>query len=1090
MEQGSFSLEFFRRPSLCRDLIVAMQAALTLLMPCYGLPGGAGTALNSLVANWAEDGTADNYEMVNAGQLKYVLKLWYDRLNVVHNTTGLTNPYPWPQGATEDYFAAVNVGQLKNMLRLDVRQPWNNNIAQGNPLALTSNSLGPIANTGALTNRSSVLGSQHHYLRNPLLGLTARGGNQLSIPANAEHIPSAPAATSAGEFKVGQDGSANYTIRLQGPKGVANVEPAISLDYNSNGGDGIVGLGWNLSGLSVTNNNQEKDPNEKTKDRFFLDGERLICISADKPYGTDGSEYRTLKEQFSKIIYKETTNKSWFEVKTKAGLIMEFGNCNTSCIGPKENGSWCSHQKMTWAVNKVKDSLGNYWSVQYVDFSPGQDPAENSAYLPDYQPSVIRYTGYSTTSLPTHEIRFHYEPRPDQHRGYLMGFLVRKTQRLRGVEILTNSTAVRSWRLGYNIGSFHTSRLGERSKLVSVQEVAGPLDLASAPALPASVFTWDEGSRGWESGSDPAEPEDVEQTLSWPGGTAPWAETNSLRLEHRGDATDTGTPRWFPKPHQYVDMDGDGQNEIFISHRGPFWDEADGGPSFYYIVHDYQQLMKKVPGGNAWQVSILPGATSGTPRLCYPYASAGVAAGGYAEPRSTLTRDLRNKPFNPAAPVPPATTVPPGAPLVALQTSGFPYLSTAAGVPTGAFMVDLNQDGLPDILSSGTFEEASFEWEQSKDMLFTKPNRRVINPRGVWMNVGGTLVKDVDGQVDTIMDDDTHTGTDQAQLDCWGDWKLPKVPLEWTASDGAVPVARPSTITTKAQHERLRDLGVTLGDWVAPSMAVPAGVLSGAAELLADPQFARFGEHDLGWRVIDMDGDGDQDIIRAGQGLEASGWLTPTNTVSATGSGALCTQGRQLCFGLENLGVNANAGSRWALRNLDPTINSIWKLPLPLVSTNGKLDMGRRLIDMNGDGLPDFVAQKKRAAADPKAVWTMAGYDEYDLEVWLNRGAAGWQYGGDAWRLEGQMLAFGMLNADIDYGRMLQDMNGDGLPDLIVSFWVGGTSPYSQEGAFLNTGKGWAKRTDPGTGRLLPVNFTQFAPPDFLFVYSEGFTMG
>jgi hypothetical protein len=63
---------------------------------------------------------------------------------------------------------------------------------------------------------------------------------------------------------------------------------------------------------------------------------------------------------------------------------------------------------MTWAVNKVKDSLGNYWSVQYVDLSPGQDLGENSPYLPDYQPSVIRYTGHSTTSLPTHEIRFHY----------------------------------------------------------------------------------------------------------------------------------------------------------------------------------------------------------------------------------------------------------------------------------------------------------------------------------------------------------------------------------------------------------------------------------------------------------------------------------------------------------------------------------------------------------------------------------------------------------------------------------------------------------------------------------------------------------
>lgn len=50
----------------------------------------------------------------------------------------------------------------------------------------------------------------------------------------------------SGELSVNQ-GSLNYSVPLNLPVGIAGVKPSVSLTYNSNGGNGYVGIGWNIS---------------------------------------------------------------------------------------------------------------------------------------------------------------------------------------------------------------------------------------------------------------------------------------------------------------------------------------------------------------------------------------------------------------------------------------------------------------------------------------------------------------------------------------------------------------------------------------------------------------------------------------------------------------------------------------------------------------------------------------------------------------------------------------------------------------------------------------------------------------------------
>ena len=52
-----------------------------------------------------------------------------------------------------------------------------------------------------------------------------------------------------GQFQVAPSGAATYTIPLKIPKGISGVQPDLALTYNSQGSNGLLGVGWSLSGM-------------------------------------------------------------------------------------------------------------------------------------------------------------------------------------------------------------------------------------------------------------------------------------------------------------------------------------------------------------------------------------------------------------------------------------------------------------------------------------------------------------------------------------------------------------------------------------------------------------------------------------------------------------------------------------------------------------------------------------------------------------------------------------------------------------------------------------------------------------------------
>jgi hypothetical protein len=305
-------------------------------------------------------------------------------------------------------------------------------------------------------------------------------------------LPNAMAQmTLPGDFTVTSTGGANYKIPIVAPPGTAGMVPSMSLDYssdtggNSNGwlGAGLVGVGWTLAGLpavgrcpqTVAQDGVIGAINYNANDRFCLEGQRLVAISG--AYGADGTEYRTEVESFSRVISHGTagTGPAWFEVHTKSGQVLQFGNTTDSRILAQGKTT-----ARSWGVNKVSDTKGNYYSITYVN-----DTTNGQAY-----PSRIDYTANDGAGLaPYNSVRFVYVIRPDITPIFHAGSLIQTTVRLTNVQTYAGSTFVADYRLGYQQGSATA-----RSQLASVTLCDGGDVHGVVTCLPATNFTWQNGT--------------------------------------------------------------------------------------------------------------------------------------------------------------------------------------------------------------------------------------------------------------------------------------------------------------------------------------------------------------------------------------------------------------------------------------------------------------------------------------------------------------------------------------------------------------------------------------------------------------------
>ena len=148
-----------------------------------------------------------------------------------------------------------------------------------------------------------------------------------------------------GQLSVSLSGGANYTIPIAVPPGINGIVPQISLVYNSQGGNGVAGFGWNIAGVSTISRIPATKFHDgiidavdfNALDRFALDGQRLIVKNGTSGiYGANGTVYET--ESFSNVkitsygIHSSGANfgPAYFIVEYPDGSKAYYGNSTDS----------------------------------------------------------------------------------------------------------------------------------------------------------------------------------------------------------------------------------------------------------------------------------------------------------------------------------------------------------------------------------------------------------------------------------------------------------------------------------------------------------------------------------------------------------------------------------------------------------------------------------------------------------------------------------------------------------------------------------------------------------------------------------------
>lgn len=278
-----------------------------------------------------------------------------------------------------------------------------------------------------------------------------------------------PAGGIRGSFNVAETGAVTYSVPIEVPQGVGGMQPNLSIVYNSQAGNGVVGWGCNLSGTSVItrapkdiyHDGSSKGLTYLADDAYYLDGKRLIYVSGTA--GQEGAIYNLESDPFTKIIvhgtYNATTADSWFEIRASNGTMYRYGSMASSRQSYK---SGTSPRINAWYLDHVQDAMGNTMTYSYSEW-------EYFMYL-----NTITYSrNINTSSGITNTIKFNYDYRNDPTSFLLEKVKGQMARRLSSIVTKSESSIHRTYEFKYDTTSDGTSTKFSRLTSITVKNAAG-----------------------------------------------------------------------------------------------------------------------------------------------------------------------------------------------------------------------------------------------------------------------------------------------------------------------------------------------------------------------------------------------------------------------------------------------------------------------------------------------------------------------------------------------------------------------------------------------------------------------------------------
>lgn len=270
-----------------------------------------------------------------------------------------------------------------------------------------------------------------------------------------------------GEFNVSPSGSASYSLGIDTPPGINGMKPQVGVSYDSQAGNGLMGIGWGVTGLSeitrcpktLVDDGYIHGVDFTSADAFCLDGQRLVNVG--------GSEYRPKNDNSVRVIYSGNA----FYVHSRNGTVTEYGVSSDSNI--KAQGKTATR---VWAINKVTDVFSNSTSYSYF-----KDEVNGI-----YRVTSISYAGGRAS------VDFEYEDRPDTMNGYQAGSLYKTVKRLKYIKVNHQdyTAPISTYKFFYE---FDASSVNP-SRLAAIQKCNG------SKCLKPVGFTWNAQGQGFNGG--------------------------------------------------------------------------------------------------------------------------------------------------------------------------------------------------------------------------------------------------------------------------------------------------------------------------------------------------------------------------------------------------------------------------------------------------------------------------------------------------------------------------------------------------------------------------------------------------------------
>ncbi|MCU8471158.1 FG-GAP-like repeat-containing protein [Vibrio vulnificus] len=253
-----------------------------------------------------------------------------------------------------------------------------------------------------------------------------------------------------GFASVGLNGEAQYYYPVHLPPGVNGLTPDLNIKYSSNNTYGIIGHGWTISGISsitrckasihVDGKNGSITGTES--DKFCLDGMRLVNVSGE--YGKTGSEYRTLTDNYNRVIF----NNDEFIIFSPKGEKLVYKGSDTT-----------KNNSLYWHLSSITDISGNSITYEY----------EQSGVFGEI-PLYLRSITYNDFI-----ISFKYQKRHNSSLDFIAGHPLKRTLRLWSIivsDIRGSSFSQTEFNYVPNsdlLTNIQVSRIGNNGNLVNLE---------------------------------------------------------------------------------------------------------------------------------------------------------------------------------------------------------------------------------------------------------------------------------------------------------------------------------------------------------------------------------------------------------------------------------------------------------------------------------------------------------------------------------------------------------------------------------------------------------------------------------------------